>query len=212
MSTPESRRRARLNREIARRPAHDLDAVDRGERNPIPVDPAAERIVERPAVGDDERPARPNRTPRSVTPCVVGFATRDDERRNRLKPGVLRSASSTAPAADVRSGRRHDRGAGGRIHAGGAARRRDRHRFGQRPGQQDDAQRALASQGERRVAEPIGADAQGAFRASCLIEGEPALGARLDRTRLPALDLERDARAPRAPEVSITMPATGALA
>src|SRR6476619_931931 len=42
-------------------------------------------------------------TPRSVTPCVVGLATRDDERRNRLKPGVLRSASSTAPAADVKS-------------------------------------------------------------------------------------------------------------
>ena len=42
-------------------------------------------------------------TPRSVTPCVVGFATRDDERRKRLKPGVLRSASSIAPAAEVRS-------------------------------------------------------------------------------------------------------------
>src|SRR4029079_3807631 len=38
-------------------------------------------------------------TPRSVTPCVVGFATRDDERRNNVKPGVRRSASSSAPAA-----------------------------------------------------------------------------------------------------------------
>ena len=38
-------------------------------------------------------------TPRSVTPCVVGFATRDDERRNNVKPGVDRSASSSAPAA-----------------------------------------------------------------------------------------------------------------
>ena len=42
-------------------------------------------------------------TPRSVTPCVVGFDTRDDERRNRLKPGVFRSASSSEPAADVSS-------------------------------------------------------------------------------------------------------------
>ena len=42
-------------------------------------------------------------TPRSVTPCVVGFATRDDERRNRLNPGVFRNASSIAPAADVSS-------------------------------------------------------------------------------------------------------------
>ncbi len=42
-------------------------------------------------------------TPRSVTPCVVGLATRDDDRRKRLKPGVLRRASSTAPAAVVRS-------------------------------------------------------------------------------------------------------------
>src|SRR5690349_3444967 len=38
-------------------------------------------------------------TPRSVTPCVVGLATRDDERRNKVKPGVERSASSSAPAA-----------------------------------------------------------------------------------------------------------------
>src|SRR5215218_5751582 len=38
-------------------------------------------------------------TPRSVTPCVVGFATRDDERRNNVNPGVDRSASSSAPAA-----------------------------------------------------------------------------------------------------------------
>ncbi len=38
-------------------------------------------------------------TPRSVTPCVVGFATRDEERRNSVKPGVERSASSSAPAA-----------------------------------------------------------------------------------------------------------------
>ena len=38
--------------------------------------------------------------PRIVTPCVDGFATRDEERRNRLKPGVLRKASSTVPAAE----------------------------------------------------------------------------------------------------------------
>ena len=38
-------------------------------------------------------------TPRSVTPCVVGFATREEERRNSVKPGVDRSASSSAPAA-----------------------------------------------------------------------------------------------------------------
>ena len=38
-------------------------------------------------------------TPRSVTPWVVGFATRDDERRNSVNPGVDRSASSIAPAA-----------------------------------------------------------------------------------------------------------------
>src|SRR5688500_6922078 len=38
-------------------------------------------------------------TPRSVTPCVVGLATRDDERRNNVKPGVVRRASSIAPAA-----------------------------------------------------------------------------------------------------------------
>ena len=38
-------------------------------------------------------------TPRKVTPCVVGLATRDDERRNNVNPGVDRSASSSAPAA-----------------------------------------------------------------------------------------------------------------
>src|SRR5262245_37454197 len=38
-------------------------------------------------------------TPRSVTPCVVGFATRDEDRRNSVNPGVERSASSKAPAA-----------------------------------------------------------------------------------------------------------------
>ena len=38
-------------------------------------------------------------TPRSVTPCVVGFATREEERRNKVNPGVVRSASSSAPAA-----------------------------------------------------------------------------------------------------------------
>jgi len=34
--------------------------------------------------------------PRSVTPCVVGFATSDDVRRKRLKPGTERSRSSNS--------------------------------------------------------------------------------------------------------------------
>ena len=38
-------------------------------------------------------------TPRSVTPCVVGLATRDELRRNSVNPGVDRRASSNAPAA-----------------------------------------------------------------------------------------------------------------
>ena len=38
-------------------------------------------------------------TPRSVTPCAVGFDARDDDRRNSVKPGVDLSASSSAPAA-----------------------------------------------------------------------------------------------------------------
>src|SRR6185503_15651063 len=42
-------------------------------------------------------------TPRSVTPCVVGFATRDDDRRKSVNPGVDRSASSSAPAAMLAS-------------------------------------------------------------------------------------------------------------
>ena len=36
--------------------------------------------------------------PRSVTPCVVGLATDDDVRRNRLKPGTERSWSSRRSA------------------------------------------------------------------------------------------------------------------
>src|SRR6267378_327470 len=32
--------------------------------------------------------------PRSETPCVVGFATTLEERRNRVKPGTLRRRSS----------------------------------------------------------------------------------------------------------------------
>src|SRR5688572_33016155 len=38
-------------------------------------------------------------TPRSVTPCVVGLATRDEDRRNNVNPGVARNAASSAPAA-----------------------------------------------------------------------------------------------------------------
>ena len=90
--------------EIAGGAANDLDAVDRRERNAIPVHPAAEgSLSAQPSATTSVRLAPEPETPRSVTPCVVGFATRDDERRNRLKPGVFRSASSTAPAADVRS-------------------------------------------------------------------------------------------------------------
>ena len=37
--------------------------------------------------------------PRSVTPWVGGVEVRDDERRNRLKPGVLRNASSIVTGA-----------------------------------------------------------------------------------------------------------------
>ena len=43
-------------------------------------------------------------TPRRDAPCAVGFAVRDDVRRNRPKPGTLRSASSSAgDAASCRS-------------------------------------------------------------------------------------------------------------
>ena len=38
--------------------------------------------------------------PRSDTPCVVGLATRLLLRRNRLKPGIWRSRSSTVRAAE----------------------------------------------------------------------------------------------------------------
>ena len=38
-------------------------------------------------------------TPRSETPCEVGFATRLPDRRNRVKPGTWRSASSRVRAA-----------------------------------------------------------------------------------------------------------------
>ena len=37
-----------------------------------------------------------------MTPCVVGLAARDDERRKSVKPGVKRSASSTVVAAELR--------------------------------------------------------------------------------------------------------------
>src|SRR5262249_18340209 len=37
--------------------------------------------------------------PLIVTPWVVGFATREDDRRNRLKPGAVLSWSSRAGAA-----------------------------------------------------------------------------------------------------------------
>ena len=55
-------------------------------------------------------PARP----RSVTPCVVGLAVRDEDRRNRLKPGVARRTSSRAPAATLTrsAARRTDAAAG----------------------------------------------------------------------------------------------------
>src|SRR5687767_13534360 len=56
-----------------------------------------------PSASTSVRLAPEPETPRSVTPCVVGFATRDDDRRNKLKPGVLRSTSSSEPAADVSS-------------------------------------------------------------------------------------------------------------
>ena len=41
-------------------------------------------------------------SPRRVTPCVVGLAARDEDRRNSVKPGVNRSASSTVVAAELR--------------------------------------------------------------------------------------------------------------
>src|SRR6266851_632540 len=44
--------------------------------------------------------------PRSETPCVVGFATRLDERRNKVKPGTLRRRSSIfTPGISSRSWR-----------------------------------------------------------------------------------------------------------
>src|ERR671912_1513375 len=52
-----------------------------------------------PSASTSVRLAPEPETPRNVTPCVVGLATRDDERRNNVKPGVERSASSNAPAA-----------------------------------------------------------------------------------------------------------------
>ena len=39
-------------------------------------------------------------SPRSETPCVVGFAFRLDERRNIENPTVCRSTSSSTGAAD----------------------------------------------------------------------------------------------------------------
>lgn len=39
-----------------------------------------------------DAPELPN--PRSEMPCVVGFATNDDDRRNSEKPGTERSRSS----------------------------------------------------------------------------------------------------------------------
>ena len=36
--------------------------------------------------------------PRIVTPCVVGFDARDDDRRNSEKPDTTRSASSSVTA------------------------------------------------------------------------------------------------------------------
>jgi hypothetical protein len=44
--------------QISGRASDDLDSIDRGDRNAVPVDPAAERIIQRPAVGDDKRTAR----------------------------------------------------------------------------------------------------------------------------------------------------------
>ena len=38
--------------------------------------------------------------PRSVAPCAVGLAVFDDVRRNKLNPGVVLSASSSAVDAD----------------------------------------------------------------------------------------------------------------
>ena len=57
----------------------------------------------RPSASTNVRLAPDPETPRNVTPCVVGLDTRDEERRNRLNPGVLRRASSSAPPAEFRS-------------------------------------------------------------------------------------------------------------
>ena len=56
-----------------------------------------------PSVSTSERLAPVPPRPRSVTPCAVGFDTREDVRRNRVKPGTILSASSSVSAALVSS-------------------------------------------------------------------------------------------------------------
>ena len=59
-------------------------------RNAYPLPTVAEP-TRKPSTRTSVRLAPDADIPRRVTPCVVGFATRDDVRRNRLKPGTDRS-------------------------------------------------------------------------------------------------------------------------
>jgi hypothetical protein len=74
---------------------HQLDAIDVVERHARPVDPAAERIVERDAVDEHQRPADAARPDAAQRHALRGGC--DDRllvRRNRLKVGAWRSTSS----------------------------------------------------------------------------------------------------------------------
>ena len=153
-------------------------------------------------------------TPRSVTPCVVGFATRDDERRNRLKPGVLRSASSIAPAAEVRSSADDTIVALAAVSTPVAPRDAVTVTDSvERPRLQDDAQRRgiVVERASTDSAKPVGPDAKRAFdrttpRRCVNRPSTPRFGR---RAGLPVISTVTLAPATGAPEASITRPATG---
>ena len=165
--------------EIAGGAANDLDAVNGRERNTIPVDPAAERIVEGPAVGDDEGAAGPGAGD-STQRHALGRRIRDARRRASKQAEAGRVTQRVVDGTGGRCEKfcgRHDRRAGRRVDAHGAARCGDRHRFGQRTRIQDDPQCGVSGvERHHRLRKAVRTHAHNRALVRRFLEREPSVG------------------------------------
>jgi hypothetical protein len=125
---------------IPRGAAHDFHAIDGRERNAVPVDPTAERIIQRHAIGEHERAARArtgHAAQRHALRRGIGDARRRAAEQRKTRSGSQR-VIECAGRHVAQLGRGQHRGTGRGWQTLGAARGRDHDRIGKIHRSQDD--------------------------------------------------------------------------